>query len=56
MNCRKKSLKKYIYIFFQSVMTKVSYLDNESLFFSKSFRKYVTYVQTKSQKIVNMLA
>ena len=51
MNCRKKSKKKKKDFFFQSMMTKVSYLDNESLFFSKSFRKYVTYVQTKSQKI-----
>ena len=50
MNCRKKVIKKYIYNFFpQSMMKKVSYLDNESLFFSKSFRKYVTYVQNKSQ-------
>ena len=48
MKCRKKSQKK---INFQSMMTKVSYLDNESLFFSKGFRKYVTYVQNKSQKI-----
>ena len=51
MNCRKKSKKKKKIFFFQSMMTKVSYLDNESLFFSKNFRKYVTYVQTKSQKI-----
>ena len=50
MNCRKKSKKKKKKIIFQS-MTKVSYLDNEPLFFSKSFRKYVTYVQNKSQKI-----
>ena len=47
MNCRKKSKKKKK----KSMMTKVSYLDNKSLFFSKNFRKYVTYVQTKSQKI-----
>ena len=52
MNCRTKIKKKKKKIFFfQSMMTKVSYLDNESLFFSKNFRKYVTYVQTKSQKI-----
>ena len=52
MNCRKKSKKKKKRFFFsQSMMTKVSYLDNESLFFSKIFRKYVTYVQTKSQKM-----
>ena len=42
---KKKAKKKK-----KSMMTKVLYLDNESLFFSKNFRKYTT-VQNKSLKI-----
>ena len=49
MNCRKKSKKKKkksrnIYVPINHDNKCLMKVDNESLFFSKNFRKYVTYV------------
>ena len=51
MNCRKKRKKeKKKIFFFQSMMTKVSYLDNESLFFPKVSENMLHMYKLKVKK------